>query len=105
MPVREDRGECREQLRAAWIPTITPTEQTPMISSQTNSAVKQALLEKLRLTIVPQMERLVESLPEQLVDFSEAETVLRQGILRIARGLLEAWGQVADSAIERPCCS
>jgi hypothetical protein len=79
-----------------------------MISSQSDSAVKstvkQALLEKLRSTIVPQMERLVESLPEQLVDFGEAETMLRAGILKIARGLLEAWGQVADSAIERPCC-
>ncbi len=27
VPVREDRGECQEQLRAAWVPTITPIEQ------------------------------------------------------------------------------
>jgi hypothetical protein len=76
-----------------------------MSTAQTSSVVKQALLEKLHSEIVPQLEQLVEALPEQLVDFSQAETHLREGILRIARKLLDIWGHTADAAIARPCCS
>jgi hypothetical protein len=67
--------------------------------------VKQALLEKLHQEIVPELEALIEQLPEQLVGFRQAETHLRAGMLKVAQHLLEKWSQVADRAIARPCCS
>lgn len=75
-----------------------------MSTPQTGSVVKQALLEKLHQEIVPQLQQLIEALPEQLVDFDQAELQLRQGLLKVARHLLEAWGHVADLKIARPCC-
>ena len=76
-----------------------------MTTTQSSSAVKQALLERLHREIVPQLERLVEELPEHLADFAEAETHLRDGVQSIARRLLSVWGQVADTKVSRPCCS
>jgi hypothetical protein len=75
-----------------------------MSTTQTTSAVKQALLEKVRQEIVPQLEQLVQSLPEQLIDFDEAETQLREGLLKVARHLLDIWGHVADLKVARPNC-
>jgi hypothetical protein len=75
-----------------------------MSTAQTLSAVKQALLEKLHQEIVPQLEQLVHTLPEQLVDFAQAQTQLRDGLLKIAQHLLDIWGHVADLKIARPCC-
>src|SRR5207245_1157299 len=77
-----------------------PTMSTP----QAIHPVKQALLEKLHQEIVPELEALVQQLPERLVDFRQAETHLRQGMLKVAQHLLDKWGQVADRAISRPCC-
>jgi hypothetical protein len=76
-----------------------------MSTAQVSAAVKQALLEKLHREIVPQLEQLVEALPDQLIDFSRAETQLREGSLRIARLLLGLWSGIADAAMARPCCS
>jgi len=76
-----------------------------MSTAQALSAVKQALLEKLHHEIVPQLEQLIEALPEQLVDFAQAETQLRDGALRLARQLLGIWGHVAYMTVPRPCCS
>ena len=67
--------------------------------------VKQALLEKLHQEIVPELEALVQQLPEQLVDFREAEAHLRGGLLKVAQHLLEKWSQVADPAMARPSCA
>lgn len=75
-----------------------------MSTAQAVSAVKQALLEKLHREVVPQLERLVESLPECLVDFARAETQLRDGVLKIAQRLLDIWGHIADRTVARPCC-
>lgn len=66
--------------------------------------VKLALLEKLHQEIVPELEQLIEQLPDQLLDFQQAETRLRQGLLKVALHLLEKWAQVADLAVQRPCC-
>lgn len=66
--------------------------------------VKQSLLEKLYLEIVPELEELIQQLPDQLVDFQQAETHLRQGMLKVAQQLLEKWANVADLAVQRPCC-
>jgi hypothetical protein len=75
-----------------------------MSTTETLSAVKQALLEKLHQEIVPQLEQLVHMLPEQLVDFAQAETQLRDGLLKVAQHLLDIWGHVADLKVARPCC-
>lgn len=75
-----------------------------MSTAQAVSVVKQALLEKLHQEIVPQLEQLVQALPEQLVDFAQAETQLRDGMLKVAQHLLDIWGHVADLKVARPCC-
>lgn len=75
-----------------------------MSTAQAFSAVKQALGEKLHQEIVPQLEQLVENLPEQLVDFDQAERQLRDGLLKVAQHLLQIWGQAADLRIARPGC-
>jgi len=75
-----------------------------MSTADIAASVKQALLEKLHQEVVPQLEQLVAALPEQLVDFAAAETLLRTEMLRVAQQLLALWGQVADRHIARPCC-
>ncbi|MFY9588131.1 MAG: ISKra4 family transposase [Actinomycetota bacterium] len=67
--------------------------------------VKQALREKLHREIVPQLEELIDSLPEELTALSQAEQQLRDGGLQTARSLLQGWGEVAQRTIERPCCA
>jgi hypothetical protein len=76
-----------------------------MSTAQALSVVKQALLEKLHQEIVPQLEQLVQALPEQLVDFEQAEVQLRHGLLKVAQHLLDIWGHVADLKVARPCCA
>jgi hypothetical protein len=51
--------------------------------------VKLALLEKLHQEIVPELERLIEQLPDQLLDFQQAETQVRREFLKVALHLLE----------------
>lgn len=75
-----------------------------MSTAQAASMVKQALLEKLHQEIIPQLEQLVAALPEQLLDFAQAETQLRNGVLKIAQRLLDIWGHVADLKVARPGC-
>jgi hypothetical protein len=67
-------------------------------------AVKHALVEKLHREIVPALEQLIQALPDQLLDFAQAEQHLRQGMLKVAQRLLENWAEVADLAVQRPCC-
>ena len=76
-----------------------------MSTAQALSVVKQALLEKLHQEIVPQLEQLVQALPEQLIDFDQAEVQLRHGLLKVAQHLLEIWGHLADLKVARPYCS
>jgi len=75
-----------------------------MSTTETVSAVKQALMEKVQQEILPQLQQLVRDLPEQLTDFDAAETQLRQGLLQVARHLLDLWGHVADLKVARPHC-
>src|SRR4051812_23956018 len=75
-----------------------------MSTSIATPSVKPALLEKLHQEIVPELERLIHELPDQLLDFQQAETRLRQEMLHVAQRLLEKWADVADLAVERPCC-
>jgi len=76
-----------------------------MSTPQTNRTVKQTLLEKLHQEIVPELEQLIDQLPDQLLDFRQAETHLRERMLKVAQRLLEKWAQVADLAVQRPECS
>ena len=75
-----------------------------MSTPQTTTTVKQALLEKLHQEIVPELQQLIQQLPDQLLDFQQAETQVRHGMLKVAHGLLEKWAQVADLAVQRPGC-
>src|SRR5262245_36904576 len=85
-------------------PKSHPTEITAMSTAQGSSVVKQALLQKLHEEIVPELEQLVQELPDQLVDFGNAEVALRQGLIKVARHLLDLWAQVADKKIAKPSC-
>jgi Uncharacterised protein family (UPF0236) len=75
-----------------------------MSTSNAVPAVKNALVEKLHREIVPALEELIQALPDQLLDFTQAERQLRQGMLKVALRLLEQWTAVADLAAQRPCC-
>jgi hypothetical protein len=75
-----------------------------MSTAQPIHSVKQALLECMHQQIVPQLEQLVQALPEQLADFAQAEIQLRQGMLDLARNLLQIWGHSADLKLGRPSC-
>jgi Uncharacterised protein family (UPF0236) len=75
-----------------------------MSTAQGSSVVKQALLQKLHEEIVPELEQLVQELPDQLVEFGAAEVGLRQGLIQVARHLLDLWAHVADKKIARPSC-
>jgi hypothetical protein len=75
-----------------------------MSTAQTSPSVKQTLLEKLHQEIVPELQQLIEQLPDQLVDFQQAETCLRRGLLKLAQHLLEKWAHAADLAVQRPNC-
>src|SRR5262245_5197294 len=75
-----------------------------MSTAQGSLVVKQSLLQKLHEAIVPELEQLIQELPDQLVDFGAAEVGLRQGLIKVARHLLDLWAQVADKKIARPSC-
>jgi len=62
-------------------------------------------VEKLHQEIVPELEQLIQELPDELLDFREAESCLRQGMLKVAQRLLERWADVAGLAVQRPSCS
>lgn len=75
-----------------------------MSTANATTTVKQALLEKLHREILPELEHLIEELPEQLLDFRQAEATLRLGMLKVAQHLLEKWASVAVLIVQRPCC-
>jgi hypothetical protein len=75
-----------------------------MSTAQARTTVKQALVQQLHEAIVPELEQLVQALPEQLVDFARAEVELRKGLVKVAQHLLDIWGHVADLKVARPCC-
>lgn len=75
-----------------------------MSTSNVVSNVKQVMVEKLHREIVPELEQLIQTLPDQLLDFAQTEVQLRQGMLKLAQNLLEKWAEVADLAVQRPGC-
>lgn len=75
-----------------------------MSSPQAECPVKDALREKLHQEIVPQLERLVASLPEALQGLPQAEARLRAGGIEAARCLLQGWGELARRTNLRPDC-
>lgn len=76
-----------------------------MSTSNGIANVKQVLVEKLHREIVSELEQLIQALPDQLLNFDEAEIHLRQGMLKVAQHLLEKWAADADLAVQRPCCA
>lgn len=74
------------------------------MTAELPTSVKQALLAQLREQLIPQLEQLVQGLPEQLIDLARAEADLRTGMLELARRLLCLWAEAADPAVERPRC-
>src|SRR3954454_1578568 len=75
-----------------------------MSSPQAVGPVKQALRDKLRQDIVPQLEQLIDTLPEALDGLPQAEEKLRRGGIEAARCLLQGGGQVAQRSNARPDC-
>jgi Uncharacterised protein family (UPF0236) len=75
-----------------------------MSTSNAVPPVKHALVEKLHREIVPMLEQLIQALPDQLLDFDQAEIHLRHGMLKLAQELLVKWAASADLAVQRPCC-
>ncbi len=65
------------------------------MTAQPLSAVKQALLASLREHVVPELERLLAGLPEELLEFGKAEAELRSGMLEIARRSAAALGYIS----------
>ncbi|MFO0866405.1 MAG: hypothetical protein U0744_17465 [Gemmataceae bacterium] len=74
------------------------------MTAHASSSVKQALLTRLQEAVLPQLQQLVESLPDELTSFAQAEQQVRQAMLEAARKLLTVWTDSADRLIARPCC-
>lgn len=74
------------------------------MTAQAPSAVKESVLKHLRDKVVPELERLVETLPEDLTRFDQAESQIRTAMLGAARLLLEGWAEHADPKVARPTC-
>jgi hypothetical protein len=74
------------------------------MTAQPCSPVKQALREHLRQQLLPALEQLLQTLPDELADFEQAEGRLRSGLRVIAGALLQAWGRSAGRALPRPPC-
>src|SRR5690606_9486256 len=68
-----------------------------MITVALQQFVKQALLEKL--------EALAASLPPSLEDLASAEQIVRAGVLKLGRELLQEWSAVATAQASTPECA
>ena len=75
-----------------------------MTTTQIASHVKPFLKEKIHNELVPALEHLVEELPDDLVEFSEVEQVLRGRFLKLAGDMLRGWSEVAVTRISIPRC-
>ena len=73
-----------------------------MTTTQTASHVKRFLKEKIHNELVPALEQLVEELPDDLVEFSEVEQMLRVRFLKLAGDMLRGWSEVAVTRISIP---
>lgn len=72
---------------------------TPAVSS-----VKQALLLEVD-QLTEQLKELALSLPDELEQLDQVEQEIRSGVLRIGRGLLQAWSNSAKLARMQPECA
>jgi hypothetical protein len=76
-----------------------------MTTAQTASDVKRFLKEKIHDEFVPALEQLVDELPDELIDFSDAERLLRERFLTLAGRMLQNWSTVAFRQIGIPNCA
>jgi hypothetical protein len=74
------------------------------MTAQPLAPVKQALLQHLHQDLLPELEQLLGTLPDDLRSFAQAEATLRGGLLLLARRLLQCWSQAAGRIVERPSC-
>jgi hypothetical protein len=74
------------------------------MTAQSLPSVKQALREHLHQLLLPQLEQVLQALPDDLLQFEQAEADLRRGLLTLAGQVLEVWGQAATRHIARPAC-
>lgn len=76
-----------------------------MTTTQNTPHVKRFLREKIHNELVPALEQLVEELPDELVEFSDVEQLLRGRFLKMAGDMLRGWCEAAVTRIPIPCCS
>ena len=75
-----------------------------MSTSQEASQVKQESIQRKK-EVAEELQELLGILPESLEDFERAEEMIREGVLRIGRRMLEEWGERATAGTQCPCCS
>jgi len=75
-----------------------------MSSTKNDSRVKQQIKNNLQDEIMPALMQLVDQLPDDLAELSDAEQMIRQACLRIAGMILQAWTEKAVHKIEVPRC-
>lgn len=75
-----------------------------MSTTASASSVKQALLLEVD-QLTQRLKELALSLPEELEQLDQAEQEVRSGVLRIGRGLLQAWSNTATLERMQPECA
>jgi len=74
-----------------------------MSTSQEGLVVKQDL-NSPRRDVVEELKELLGALPASLAELERAEEMIREGVLKLGRRMLQEWGERADSGSQRPCC-
>ena len=75
-----------------------------MSTSQEGLVVKQDL-NSPRRDVVEELKELLGALPASLAELERAEEMIREGVLKLGRRMLQEWGERADSGSQRPCCA
>lgn len=75
-----------------------------MSTTQSTPNVKQLMKEKIHNEILPELERLVDELPDELVKLGDVEQMIRTRCLEIATPLLQSWTEHAARKIGIPRC-
>lgn len=74
-----------------------------MSTAQEGLVVKQDL-NSPRRDVVEELKELLGALPASLAELERAEEMIREGVLKLGRRMLQEWGERADSGSQRPCC-
>ena len=74
-----------------------------MSTAQEELVVKQELNSHSR-DVVEELKELLGSLPRSLEEFERAEEMIREGVLKLGRRMLQEWGERVEGSSQRPCC-